>query len=106
MVAAPFFHVGFADFWLADQFNSLVTALLDYQFLICFYITNGDWLEARGSLGIFVFFFKLIFFCLQIVVLAWKMILSFDQLLIVCQLGFVLLSALDVIEIQKKHFLI
>lgn len=50
MVAAPFFHVGFADFWLADQFNSLVTALLDYQFLICFYITNGDWLEARGLL--------------------------------------------------------
>ncbi|XP_059616634.1 solute carrier family 53 member 1 [Phlebotomus argentipes] len=49
MVAAPFFHVGFADFWLADQLNSLVIALLDFQFLICFYITNGNWLEAADS---------------------------------------------------------
>ncbi|KAJ6639068.1 Xenotropic and polytropic retrovirus receptor 1 [Pseudolycoriella hygida] len=47
MIAAPFFHVGFADFWLADQLNSLATALLDFQFLICFYITNGDWLNAN-----------------------------------------------------------
>ncbi|KAJ8981456.1 hypothetical protein NQ317_000132 [Molorchus minor] len=31
---APFFHVGFADFWLADQMNSFVSALLDFQFLI------------------------------------------------------------------------
>uniref|UniRef100_A0A8W7P8C4 SPX domain-containing protein n=1 Tax=Anopheles coluzzii TaxID=1518534 RepID=A0A8W7P8C4_ANOCL len=46
MIAAPFFHVGFADFWLADQLNSLVTALLDFQFLTCFYVTNGNWLEA------------------------------------------------------------
>ncbi|PSN54545.1 hypothetical protein C0J52_07097 [Blattella germanica] len=37
---------GFADFWLADQLNSLVYALLDFQFLICFYVTNGNWLEA------------------------------------------------------------
>ncbi|XP_055711074.1 xenotropic and polytropic retrovirus receptor 1 homolog [Phlebotomus papatasi] len=49
MIAAPFFHVGFADFWLADQLNSLVTALLDFQFLICFYITNGNWLEAGDA---------------------------------------------------------
>ncbi|XP_037026723.1 xenotropic and polytropic retrovirus receptor 1 [Bradysia coprophila] len=47
MIAAPFFHVGFADFWLADQLNSLVTALLDFQFLTCFYFTNGDWLNAQ-----------------------------------------------------------
>ncbi|CAD7077330.1 unnamed protein product [Hermetia illucens] len=47
--AAPFFHVGFADFWLADQMNSLVTALLDFQFLTCFYVTNGNWLEANDS---------------------------------------------------------
>ncbi|XP_044731655.1 xenotropic and polytropic retrovirus receptor 1 isoform X2 [Chrysoperla carnea] len=43
MFGAPFFHVGFADFWLADQLNSLVSALLDLHFLICFYITNPDW---------------------------------------------------------------
>ncbi|EDS34129.1 xenotropic and polytropic murine leukemia virus receptor xpr1 [Culex quinquefasciatus] len=49
MVAAPFFHVGFADFWLADQLNSLVTALLDFQFLTCFYVTNGNWLEAGNT---------------------------------------------------------
>ncbi|KAM7347488.1 solute carrier family 53 member 1-like [Cochliomyia hominivorax] len=46
MIAAPFFHVGFADFWLGDQLNSLVTALLDFEYLICFYFTNGDWFKA------------------------------------------------------------
>lgn len=49
MISAPFFHVSFADFWLADQLNSLVTALMDFQFLTCFYITNGDWMEAGDS---------------------------------------------------------
>lgn len=48
MIAAPFFHVGFADFWLADQLNSLVVALLDFQYLTCFYFVNGDWLHASG----------------------------------------------------------
>ncbi|KAJ8916912.1 hypothetical protein NQ315_013382 [Exocentrus adspersus] len=49
MFAAPFFHVGFADFWLADQFNSFVGALLDFEFLACFYVTNGNWLEAGNT---------------------------------------------------------
>ncbi|XP_058445291.1 solute carrier family 53 member 1 [Malaya genurostris] len=49
MIAAPFFHVGFADFWLADQLNSLVTALLDFQFLTCFYVSNGNWLDAGNT---------------------------------------------------------
>lgn len=49
MFAAPFFHVGFADFWLADQLNSLANALVDFHFLICFYITNGNWLEANNT---------------------------------------------------------
>lgn len=49
MIAAPFFHVGFADFWLADQLNSLVTALMDFQFLTCFYVTNGNWLDAGSK---------------------------------------------------------
>lgn len=49
MCAAPLFQVGFADFWLADQLNSLVVALLDFQFLICFYVTNGNWLEAGSK---------------------------------------------------------
>ncbi|XP_031627974.1 xenotropic and polytropic retrovirus receptor 1 [Contarinia nasturtii] len=49
MIAAPFFHVGFADFWLADQLNSLVTALLDFQYLACFFVVNGDWLNAGNT---------------------------------------------------------
>lgn len=60
MCAAPLFQVGFADFWLADQLNSLVVALLDFQFLICFYVTNGNWLEA-GSKCKLVFTLNLIF---------------------------------------------
>ncbi|XP_032309398.1 xenotropic and polytropic retrovirus receptor 1 [Drosophila ananassae] len=48
-LAAPFFHVGFADFWLGDQLNSLVTAILDFEYLICFYFTNGNWTEARDA---------------------------------------------------------
>ncbi|XP_023014891.2 solute carrier family 53 member 1 [Leptinotarsa decemlineata] len=48
MFGAPFFHVGFADFWLADQLNSLVNALLDFQFLTCFYFTNGSW-DVAGN---------------------------------------------------------
>ncbi|KAK9877227.1 hypothetical protein WA026_016974 [Henosepilachna vigintioctopunctata] len=46
IIGAPFFAVNFADFWLADQMNSFVNALLDFQFLTCFYYTNGNWLEA------------------------------------------------------------
>ncbi|KAK0181164.1 hypothetical protein PV327_003470 [Microctonus hyperodae] len=49
MIIAPFAFVNFADFWLADQLNSLVTPLLDFHFLICFYITNGDWLNAGDT---------------------------------------------------------
>jgi len=43
---APFFYVGFADFWLADQMNSLVQSMKDFEFFCCFYITrlmSGDW---------------------------------------------------------------
>ncbi|XP_032679557.1 xenotropic and polytropic retrovirus receptor 1 homolog [Odontomachus brunneus] len=43
VVISPFAYVNFADFWLADQLNSLATAFVDLYFLICFYIMNGDW---------------------------------------------------------------
>lgn len=43
IIAAPFFHVGFADFWLADQLNSLVPVLVDFQYFICFYVTDVNW---------------------------------------------------------------
>lgn len=49
MFGAPFFRVEFADFWLADQLNSLAAAFLDFQFLTCFYFTNGDWLVAGDT---------------------------------------------------------
>ena len=32
---APFFYVNFADFWLADQLNSLSVALLDVESFGC-----------------------------------------------------------------------
>lgn len=45
--AAPFFYVTFADFWLADQLNSLVPVLQDFQYLICFYAYNVRWTETN-----------------------------------------------------------
>lgn len=47
---APFYYVNFADFWVADQLNSLVPAFLDLQFLICFYWNNTNW-EAASTTG-------------------------------------------------------
>ncbi|KAK7094735.1 solute carrier family 53 member 1-like [Littorina saxatilis] len=44
---APFHHVGFADFWLADQLNSLVTVMLDFQYLICYYAFEVEWLGTE-----------------------------------------------------------
>lgn len=49
MACAPFYYVGFADFWLADQLNSLVTVLLDAHYLICFYIYNNNWYQTSGK---------------------------------------------------------
>ncbi|PVD21893.1 hypothetical protein C0Q70_17696 [Pomacea canaliculata] len=44
ILTAPFHHVGFADFWLADQLNSLVTVMLDLEFLVCYYAFEVKWL--------------------------------------------------------------
>ncbi|ODN00179.1 Xenotropic and polytropic retrovirus receptor 1 [Orchesella cincta] len=49
IIAAPFFHVGFADFWLADQLNSLGNVLLDFQYLICFYATSEGDFEKEAA---------------------------------------------------------
>lgn len=38
---APFFYVGFADFWVADQLNSIVPVFLDIQYFYCFYVTEN-----------------------------------------------------------------
>lgn len=45
VMAAPFFPVGFADFWLGDQLNSIVACLIDFKYLCCFYIRNPIWSE-------------------------------------------------------------
>ncbi|XP_072934324.1 solute carrier family 53 member 1 isoform X2 [Epargyreus clarus] len=47
ILAAPFMPVLFADFWLADQWNSFVTAFLDFHFLIAFYVSSGDWFNVN-----------------------------------------------------------
>ncbi|XP_027883359.1 xenotropic and polytropic retrovirus receptor 1a [Xiphophorus couchianus] len=45
---APFHRVEFADFWLADQLNSLVVVLMDFEYLICFYIFELQWSSSKG----------------------------------------------------------
>ncbi|KAK7885977.1 hypothetical protein WMY93_025598 [Mugilogobius chulae] len=48
VVTAPFHHVGFADFWLADQLNSLGVVLMDLEYMICFYSFELDWTKQHG----------------------------------------------------------
>lgn len=50
MFTAPFHRVEFADFWLADQLNSLVFVLMDLEYLICFYIFELQWSNSKGLL--------------------------------------------------------
>lgn len=52
VVTAPFHRVGFADFWLADQLNSLAVVLMDLEYLICFYSVELDWLKSYDKLEI------------------------------------------------------
>uniref|UniRef100_A0A1A9V6M8 SPX domain-containing protein n=1 Tax=Glossina austeni TaxID=7395 RepID=A0A1A9V6M8_GLOAU len=40
LMAAPFFPVNFADFWLGDQFNSMTIVFADFKNLLCFYFRN------------------------------------------------------------------
>ncbi|XP_011806541.1 PREDICTED: xenotropic and polytropic retrovirus receptor 1 isoform X3 [Colobus angolensis palliatus] len=47
---APFHKVGFADFWLADQLNSLSVILMDLEYMICFYSLELKWDESEGLL--------------------------------------------------------
>ncbi|XP_056133707.1 xenotropic and polytropic retrovirus receptor 1a isoform X1 [Lampris incognitus] len=47
---APFHRVEFADFWLADQLNSLVFVLMDMEYLVCFYLFELQWSNNKGLL--------------------------------------------------------
>lgn len=49
VICSPFFHVGFSDFWIADQLNSIVPAFLDLQYFFCFYANNDNLSEAGGE---------------------------------------------------------
>ncbi|EHB09815.1 Xenotropic and polytropic retrovirus receptor 1-like protein, partial [Heterocephalus glaber] len=70
---APFHKVGFADFWLADQLNSLSVILMDLEYMICFYSFELKWDESKGLLpnnseerghsDTIVFFYLWIVFC-------------------------------------------
>jgi hypothetical protein len=42
--------VNFADFWVADQLNSIVPAFLDIQYFFCFYTTSTTWMTAESEL--------------------------------------------------------
>uniref|UniRef100_H2YB42 SPX domain-containing protein n=1 Tax=Ciona savignyi TaxID=51511 RepID=H2YB42_CIOSA len=42
LFACGFYRVEFADFWLADQLNSLAVLFMDAEFLCCFYAYDGD----------------------------------------------------------------
>ncbi|XP_039339334.1 xenotropic and polytropic retrovirus receptor 1 isoform X3 [Mauremys reevesii] len=48
---APFHKVGFADFWLADQLNSLAVILMDLEYMICFYSFELQWDNNTGLLA-------------------------------------------------------
>ena len=50
---APFYHVGFADFWLGDQLCSLELVFFDIEFFICFYITDTNWTSWSSTNTVF-----------------------------------------------------
>lgn len=58
-MTAPFHHVGFADFWLADQLNSLVVAILDMEYMSCFYAL--DYYSVQGELTVIAISFSFAF---------------------------------------------
>ncbi|CAF0963545.1 unnamed protein product [Adineta steineri] len=43
VICAPFYRVGFADFWLGDQLTSLELIFFDIEYFICFYIYDVGW---------------------------------------------------------------
>uniref|UniRef100_W5LJ34 Xenotropic and polytropic retrovirus receptor 1 n=1 Tax=Astyanax mexicanus TaxID=7994 RepID=W5LJ34_ASTMX len=51
VVTAPFHRVEFADFWLADQLNSLAVLLMDLEYLVCFYSVELDWTKSYKDLN-------------------------------------------------------
>nr|CAB3267800.1 xenotropic and polytropic retrovirus receptor 1 homolog [Phallusia mammillata] len=65
LVACGFYPVEFADFWLADQLNSLANLFVDAEFIICFYGFDSDiWTGRIGeTCGSYVYGIKAIVLC-------------------------------------------
>ncbi|XP_031564053.1 xenotropic and polytropic retrovirus receptor 1-like [Actinia tenebrosa] len=51
VLTTPFHPVGFADFWLADQLNSLVVAILDMEYIACYYALDFYSVQDRARCG-------------------------------------------------------
>lgn len=45
---APFHHVGFADFWLADQLTSFDFLFTDIEFFGCWFLMQARWAPLKG----------------------------------------------------------
>jgi xenotropic and polytropic retrovirus receptor 1 len=43
VILAPFYKVGFADFWLADQLNSFDLVFGDIQYFVCWNLFESNW---------------------------------------------------------------
>ncbi|CAF3055234.1 unnamed protein product [Rotaria sp. Silwood2] len=43
VICAPFYRVGFADFWLGDQLTSLELIFFDIEYFVCFYLYDVGW---------------------------------------------------------------
>ncbi|MCL4125712.1 UNVERIFIED_CONTAM: hypothetical protein GTU68_058249 [Idotea baltica] len=52
VICAPFVFVQFADFWLADQFNTLARVLVDFEHTICFYLNDVSWEPPQNILSV------------------------------------------------------
>lgn len=50
VLMAPFPVVMFADFWFADQLNSILAFMLDIQYLFCYSFSSSSW--DNGSLAL------------------------------------------------------
>ncbi len=49
VICAPFYRVGFADFWLGDQLTSLELLFFDIEYFFCFYIYDVGWWPINSS---------------------------------------------------------
>merc|ERR1712131_167715 len=49
LVVAPYYPVEFADFWLADQLNSLASVVMDLEYLVCFFTFDGNFKDGLAT---------------------------------------------------------